>query len=187
MPEVQGGVVDAAALGAADVGTLIALAQGGDRRAFGTLVEQHYDLIFRTAYKWSGNRADAEDIAQEVCVKLATALASFDGRSAFATWLYRVTLNAVRDLQRAKARRGRNVQALTIVSPEDQLPDQEDAAAAGELWMAVRKLPEKQRDAVLLVYAEDLSHAAAATIMGIKEATVSWHIFEAKRALKGLL
>ena len=44
-----------------------------------------------------------------------------------------------------------------------------------------------QRDAVLLVYAEELSHAAVAAIMGCKEATVSWHVFEAKRALKGLL
>jgi RNA polymerase sigma-70 factor (ECF subfamily) len=174
-------------LGAADVGTLIALAQRGDRRAFGTLVEQHYDLIFRTAYKWSGSRADAEDIAQEVCVKLATALAGFDGRSAFATWLYRVTLNTVRDVQRARARRGRQVKALTLVSPDDQPADQEDQATVGELWAAVRRLPEKQRDAVLLVYAEELSHAAAATIMGCKEATVSWHVFEAKRALKGLL
>lgn len=77
---------DAAEGGTAEVGTLVSLAQRCDRRAFGTLVEQHYDLIFRTVYKSSGTRADAEDIAQEVCVKLATALGGFDGRSAFATW-----------------------------------------------------------------------------------------------------
>ena len=175
------------ALGRADVGALIDLARAGDRQAFGTLVETHYDLIFRTAYKWSGSRADAEDAAQEVCVKLATSLHRFDGRSAFATWLYRVTINAVRDMQRSGARRGRNVAALKQVSPEDHPAEQEEAATAGELWRAVRALPEKQRDAVLLVYAEDLSHAAAGAIMGCKEATVSWHIFEAKRALKGLL
>jgi RNA polymerase sigma-70 factor (ECF subfamily) len=186
LPEVER-EADGAVLGTADTGTLITLAQAGDRRAFGTLVERHYELIFRTAYKWSGSRADAEDIAQEVCVKLATALPGFDGRSAFATWLYRVTLNAVRDVQRAKARQGRNAAALTLVTPEQHAAEQEAATAANELWAAVRRLPEKQRDAVLLVYAEDLSHAAAATIMGCKEATVSWHVFEAKRALKGLL
>lgn len=181
----EGGV--AAERRTADVGTLVSLAQRGDRRAFGTLVEQHYDLIFRTAYKWSGTRADAEDIAQEVCVKLATALAGFDGRSAFATWLYRVTLNAVRDVQRAKGRRGRQAAALALVTPGDRPADQEEQTTIGQLWAAVRRLPDKQRDAVLLVYAEDLSHAAAAAIMGCKEATVSWHIFEAKRGLKGLL
>lgn len=171
----------------AAVGALIARARAGDRIAFGTLVEDHYELIYRTAYKWAGSKTDAEDVAQEVCVKLATALAGFDGRSAFSTWLYRITLNAVRDLQRARGRRGRQVMALTHVSPEDHPPDQEEAATLSQLWRAVRGLPEKQRDAVLLVYAEDLNHAAAAAIMGCKEATVSWHIFEAKRALKGLL
>ena len=155
--------------------------------AFGTLIEEHYDMIFRTAYKWSGTRSDAEDIAQEVCVKLATALKSFDGRSAFATWLYRITLNAVRDMQRAQGRRGRGIGALKAVSPGEQPPDQEEATTTGQLWRAVRTLPEKQRDAVLLVYAEELNHAAAAEIMGCKEATVSWHIFEAKRTLRGLL
>jgi RNA polymerase sigma-70 factor (ECF subfamily) len=168
-------------------GALIARAQAGDRMAFGRLIEDHYELIFRTAYKWSGTRSDAEDIAQDVCIKLAGAIAGFDGRSAFSTWLYRITLNTVRDTQRQRGRRQRQVSALKEVSPEDHPADQEEAATMGQLWAAVRKLPEKQRDAVLLVYAEDLSHAAAAAIMGCKEATVSWHIFEAKRALKGLM
>ena len=87
--------------------TLIARALGGDRRAFGQLVERHYDFIFRTACKWCGKVSDAEDVAQDVCVKLASILKSFDGRSAFTSWLYRVTLNAVRDMQRARSRRGR--------------------------------------------------------------------------------
>ena len=86
--------------------TLIARAVGGDRRAFGELVARHYDFIFRTACKWCGKASDAEDVAQDVCVKLASILKSFDGRSAFTSWLYRVTLNAVRDMQRARARRG---------------------------------------------------------------------------------
>ena len=55
------------------------------------------------------------------------------------------------------------------------------------LWAAVRQLPGKQRDAVLLVYGEGLSHAAAADAMAISEATVSWHIHEAKKRLKVLM
>ena len=51
----------------------------------------------------------------------------------------------------------------------------------------MRKLPDKQRDAVLLVYGEGLSHAAAADAMAIAEATVSWHIHEAKKRLKTLM
>jgi RNA polymerase sigma-70 factor (ECF subfamily) len=167
--------------------TLIAKALGGDRRAFGQLVERHYDFIFRTACKWCGKVSDAEDVAQDVCVKLASILRSFDGRSAFTSWLYRVTLNAVRDMQRARSRRGRNADRYAEVAPDEYLPDQEDSAAAKELWTAVRGLPDQQRDAVLLIYAEGMSHAEAGVIMGCKEATVSWHVHEAKKTLRGLL
>ena len=166
---------------------LVVRAQNGDAEAFGELIEDHYDLIHRTAWKWSGNRADAEDIAQDVCVKLGTAIASFDGRSAFSSWVYRITLNAVRDMQRSGRRRGRHADAYAEVTPEVQPASQEEAATNRQLWDAVRKLPEKQRDAVLLVYAEELSHAAAAEIMGIKEATVSFHVHEARKTLRGLL
>lgn len=166
---------------------LIAKAIGGDRRAFAQLVERHYDFIFRTACKWCGKVSDAEDVAQDVCVKLPGILGSFDGRSAFSSWLYRVTLNAVRDMQRARSRRGRNADRYAEVAPDEYLPDQEDSAAAKQLWNAVRRLPEQQRDAVLLIYAEGMSHAEAGVIMGCKEATVSWHVHAAKKTLRGLL
>ena len=166
---------------------LVVRAQNGDAEAFAELIEDHYDLIHRTAWKWCGNRDDAEDIAQDVCVKLGRAIAGFDGRSAFSSWVYRITLNAVRDMQRAGKRRGRYADAYAEISPEDQPAEQEEAATSSQLWAAVRQLPEKQRDAVLLVYAEELSHAAAAEIMGIKEATVSFHVHEARKTLRGLL
>lgn len=175
---------------AADVtadSVLISGAVGGDRRAFAQLVERHYDFIYRTAWKWCGKASDAEDVAQEVCIKLASVLKSFDGRSAFTSWLYRVTLNAVRDMQRSRARRGRHIDRYAEVAPDEYLPDQEDSAAAKELWAAVRGLPPQQRDAVLLIYAEGMSHAEAGVIMGCKEATVSWHVHEAKKTLRGLL
>ena len=56
-----------------------------------------------------------------------------------------------------------------------------------ELWAAVIELPDQQRDSVMLVYAEEKSHAEAAEIMGVKEGTVSFHIHEAKKTLRGLL
>ena len=166
---------------------LVVRAQNGDGAAFGELIAAHYDLIHRAAWKWCGNRADAEDIAQDVCVKLGGAIAGFDHRSAFSSWVYRITLNAVRDMQRAGRRRGRHVHAYAEVTPEDQPAEQEVAATSRQLWAAVRALPDKQRDAVLLVYAEELSHAAAAEIMGIREATVSWHVHAARKTLRGLL
>lgn len=166
---------------------LVRRAQNGDAGAFAELIEDQYDRIFRTAWRWCGNAHDAEDIAQDVCVRLGEALKSFDGRSAFSSWVYRVTLNMVRDWQRAGRRRGAHLDAYAEIAPTEEAASQEDAATRSELWSAVRKLPEKQRDAVLLVYAEDLSHAQAAEIMGIKEATVSFHVHEARKTLRGLL
>ena len=166
---------------------LVRRARNGDAQAFAELIEDHYDLIHRTAWKWCGNRDDAEDIAQDVCVKLGRAIAGFDGRSAFSSWVYRITLNAVRDMQRAGKRRGKYADAYAEIAPEDQPAEQEEAATSSQLWAAVRRLPEKQRDAVLLVYAEELSHAAAAEIMGIRETTVSFHVHEARKTLRGLL
>ncbi len=162
-------------------------ARNGDADAFAELVERHYDAIYRTAWRWCGNRSDAEDVAQEVCIKLGTAIAGFDGRSAFSSWLYRITINAVRDMQRAGARRSRHADRYAELAPSEQAAEQEASATGRQLWAAVRQLPDQQRDAVLLVYAEELSHADAARVMGIREATVSYHVHAARKTLRGLL
>lgn len=170
-----------------DAATLVGRARAGDRAAFAAIVSDNYDFIYRTAYKWSGKREDAEDIAQEVCLKLATAIGSFDGRSAFSSWLYRITLNAVRDMQRVRGRQARRAQSFARISPDASPSTQEETATENQIWAAVRRLPDKQRDAVMLVYAEELNHAEAAAVMGVKEATVSWYVHEAKKTLRGFL
>jgi len=169
------------------IGELVKLAAVGDRDAFAAVVDAQYDFIFRVAYKWLGDKSDAEDVTQNVVVKLAKSIRQFDGRSQFASWLYRITLNAVRDHQRVSGRQGRNVAALSLVSPTAAPSNQEDDVTLIEVWAAVRQLPEKQRDAVLMIYGEDMSHAECAAIMDCKEKTVSWYVHEAKKTLKGLL
>lgn len=167
---------------------LIDRARSGDARAFGELVEHYYDFIFKVAFRWCGSRADAEDVAQDVCVKMGRAIRGYQGGSAFTTWLYAMTLNAARDTRRKAVReearndafRAHTLSAASVVVQEPDEP-------ADALWEAVRQLPGKQRDAVLLVYGEELSHARAAEIMGISETTVSWHIHEAKKRLKLLM
>lgn len=173
---------------AADL-TLVNRARDGDRDAFGLLVERHYDFIHRVAWRWAGNRTDAEDIAQDVCVRLGKAIRSYRGGSAFTTWLYAMTLNAARDLKRKSARESAKSEAFgvhaLVSGGEAYEPAAEDPAE--RLWTAVRTLPDKQREAVLLVYGEGMSHAAAADVMGSAEATVSWHVHEAKKRLRELL
>ena len=162
---------------------LIAQARVGDRAAFATLVERHYDFVYRVAWRWCGRKADAEDVAQEVCARLGRAIRDYRGGGAFTSWLYALTLNAARDAIRKSARETVKTEAFgvhALISADEAEP--EDQAEA--LWAAVRNLPDKQRDAVLLVYGEGLSHAAAAEAMACAETTVSWHIHEAKKRLK---
>jgi RNA polymerase sigma-70 factor (ECF subfamily) len=184
----KSGVLDQPPDGSHPDGALIEKAREGDRGAFGRLVERHYDFIFRVAYRWAGNKPDAEDVAQEVCARLGRSIRGYRGGSAFTTWLYALTINAARDMKRKAARESAKTDAfgvhalITGEAAEDETDDQ-----AQTLWAAVRELPDKQRDAVLLVYGEGLSHADAADVMGCAEATVSWHVHEAKKRLKALM
>src|SRR3954470_3889788 len=85
-----------------DDSELVAAAIAGDREAFRRLLERHYDMIYRVAYRYVGSAADAEDIAQEVCVTLATKLGRFRNRSLFSTWLVSIVINRCRDFQRRR-------------------------------------------------------------------------------------
>ena len=166
---------------------LIGRAQQGDRAAFGRLVERHYGFVYRVAWRWCGRKADAEDVAQEVCARLGKVIRDYRGGGTFTTWLYAMTLNAARDQMRRGARQQAKEEAYGVQALVDgqAAPEPEDRTEA--LWAAVRRLPDKQRDAVLLVYGEGLSHSAAADAMACAETTVSWHIHEAKKRLKQLL
>jgi RNA polymerase sigma-70 factor, ECF subfamily len=162
-------------------------ARDGCRVSFAALIERHYDRIYRLAWRVTGKRSQAEDIAQDVCVKLAVAIRSFRGEAAFSTWVWRITLTTAADWRRAERR-------ITLVEPgrvavlidaaAERAPSPEDEVIGAELWRAVRALPEQQREAVLLVYGEGLSHAEAAGVMGCREKTVSWHLHEARKRLK---
>jgi RNA polymerase sigma-70 factor, ECF subfamily len=160
-------------------------AASGDRAAFAVLAERHYDRIHALAWRWCGARAEAEDVAQEAMVKMAGAIRNFRGDCAFSTWAWRIAYTTAVDHVRARARvvllAPTQMQELTDAADCDS---PEDAMTGDELWRAVRALPEQQRDAVLLVYGEDMSHAEAATVMGCSEKTVSWHLHEARKRLR---
>lgn len=166
----------------------LAAARAGDRGAFARVVAANYDFVFRVAWRWTGNREDAEDVAQDVCMRLGRTIRDWRGEGALRTWLYSVTLNAVRDHGRRHGRQRRLAEAVQVhaIVEGAALPEQaEDPAEA--LWLAVRQLPQQQRDAVLLIHGEGLSHSAAAQAMGCAEKTVSWHVHEARKRLKRML
>lgn len=168
---------------------LIDKAQGGDPVAFGALADRYYMTVYRYAFKWCMSKEDAEDIAQEVFIKLGSNMHSFDKRSLFTTWLYRVTANCARDYARKNSR----WKTSKMPDPPDNgaiassSPGPENNVIAKSILRTVEGLPEKQREAVLLVYAEGMSHREAADVIGCAETTVSWRIFQAKRKLRKVL
>jgi len=166
---------------------LVGRAADGDRDAFGELVERHYGFVYRVAYRLCGSRADAEDVAQDVCVRIGKAIRGYRGQGAFTTWLYTLTLNGVRDMVRKTGRESAKANAWAVEAAGCGAVAQEVEDPAEALWEAVRLLPAKQRDAVMLVYGEGLGHEAAADVMGCSHNTVSWHIHEAKKRLRVLM
>lgn len=173
---------------ATDNDDLIRQAAAGDAEAFARLVEEHYMLIYKVAYKWCGRREDAEDIAQDVCVKLPEKLASYRGEARFTSWLYRIVINASKDYGRAKSRVSRKEVAFAdgFDAASDE-PGAERKIIAAEAYRHIHTLPEGIRDAVLLVYGEDMNHRQAAEALGCAETTVSWRIFQARKLLKPLM
>ncbi len=167
---------------------LAARACEGDRAAFAILVARHYDFIHRVAWKWCRDPTGAEDIAQNVCLRLGASIRSWRKQGAFTTWLYRLTINAAHDHARSAAREVRRTKAwATHAMALGEGADDNDQSDTDDLWAAVRTLPEEQRDAVLLVYGEELNHAQAAAVMDCAESTVSYHLHAARKRLKRLL
>jgi RNA polymerase sigma-70 factor (ECF subfamily) len=164
---------------------LIAQAAAGDAAAFARLVESSYPMIYAAAYKWCASREDAEDIAQEVCAKLPEKLGSFRAEARFSSWLYRVTLNAVHDYGRTAGRHRRRERPFAegFDPASADIPADRQLAARRAL-AEIHALPAELRDALLLVYAEGLSHREAAQVLGCAETTVSWRIFRARGLLK---
>lgn len=159
-------------------------AGNGDAQAFALLLKRHYRTVFKMAYKWTGNTADAEDVAQETCVKLAGSIAQFQGQSTFTTWLYRVVVNTAKDYHTSRNRQTVRDNAFADAqSLESSATTHEDSIASAELYRAIHQLPEGQRDAVLLVLAEGLSHKEAGDILGCAEGTISWRVSEARKTL----
>lgn len=165
---------------------LVKKANTGDSAAFAALLERHYDLIYRLAYRMLGNQQDAEDITQDVCVALSHKLASFKSNAKLTTWLYQVTVNTCRDFIRCcvSTRKTHNdfVQ-INQIHTDTQAQRREDAALA---YQMINTLEESLRETALLVVAEGLNHAEAAEILAIKESTVSWRMLKVRENLSAL-
>ena len=169
---------------------LISRARGGDREAFGELVEQYRDNVYRLAYRMCGNAYDADEAAQEAFVAAWRALPNFRGDAKFSTWLYRLTTNAAIDVMR-REKRHQTVGDGEMIEVADDADSPQETVERTEQQEAVQKalatLSEEYREVLLLRYMEELDYAEIAEVLQLPSGTVKSRINRAKAALKAAL
>jgi RNA polymerase sigma-70 factor, ECF subfamily len=168
---------------------LLALVAAGDQAAFERLVLRHQDKIFNLAYRFSRDRQDSEELAQEVFLKVWKHARTFKGRAAFSTWLYRLAVNTCLNYRQKKK-----------IAPEP-LPLLGDFAGmadeAGAMIMAREReevlnkaldvLPPRQRLALILANFEGKSYEDIAAALDISVSAVETLLFRARQNLAAIL
>ncbi|MEQ1790126.1 MAG: RNA polymerase sigma factor, partial [Rickettsiales bacterium] len=167
--------------------TIIERAKKGDGVAFRQLLDDHYNMMYRVAYRFTGQAQDAEDIAQEVCVGLTHKLQSFNGKSSFSTWLYRVVVNACHDY--IKKRSNHRVLENNYIELENNEQSDKNEADKKIVWLyrMIASFEKSLKETAILVLTEDLSHAEAGKILGCAESTISWRMSEIRKHLKSAM
>lgn len=177
-----------------DVRPIVKRARAGDREAFGQLVKSYHRRVYITAYRMMGNHDDANDVVQEAFVRAMRGLGSFDMRSDFFTWLYRVVINvALNQLRQRKRRRSVPLDQVALPAALQQEAAQDPARAlelkrmAAEIGAAMDELSETLRATLVLVVLEGMPYRDAAQILECSEGTVAWRVHEARQRLMGRL
>lgn len=168
-----------------DDAALLAAAREGDLGAFESLVRTHTGAVYAHALRFFGDATAADDVAQEVWIKVYRSLPDFDERARFTTWLYRITRNACLDSVRAGKRRPVPVEVVDSVPVPGDLADQVALTATVEAAMAAL-LPE-DRDAFSAVALFGLTYVEAGEQLGVPAGTVKSRVFRARRSLVHVL
>jgi RNA polymerase sigma-70 factor (ECF subfamily) len=156
-------------------------AQRGDERAFSLIVRTYETPVFNYVLRLVGDRALAEDLTQEVFLRVFQGLPKFSLRCKFTTWLFQVTKNRVLDELRASERRPRHLVALEDVAPLEVVDAPiERGETVDALWRAIEGLSADLKMALLLRDVTGLSYTEIADSLEITLATVKWRIYKAR-------
>jgi RNA polymerase sigma-70 factor (ECF subfamily) len=174
---------------------LITRAAGGDATAFQALVERHRSMVYRVAFQFAGNHHDAEDIAQEVFIKVYRSLQNFRHDAQLTSWLYRIVMNACIDHRRRQSSAGAPASPeeaeQTLLNTPEERPGPEARAYAGELadvlQAEIRRLPEGQRVVFVMRHHQGLKLCEIAHALGLAEGTVKRQLHAAVHRLRQAL
>jgi RNA polymerase sigma-70 factor (ECF subfamily) len=160
-------------------------AQRGDERAFSLIVRAYETPVFNYVLRLVGDRTLAEDLTQEVFLRVYQGLPGFSLRSKFTTWLFQVTKNRVLDELRANERRPRSVCTLDDVPPLEVVDQpMERMEAIDALWRAVENLNVDLKMALLLRDVVGLAYTEIADALEITLATVKWRIYKGREEVQ---
>jgi len=168
---------------------IVELARAGrPDEALARLVPVYRRRVFGLAYSILRDRAAAEDVAQEVFVKVWQAFGSFDGRARLSTWIYAITRNTAIGALRKRSRLV-SLSEPGVAAIVDAMESGEQSEGGGDprLWRLVDGLPGKQRQAVVLFYQNDRSIEEVAGMLGMPVNTVKTHLHRARARLASML
>ncbi|MVO15384.1 RNA polymerase sigma factor [Parasedimentitalea huanghaiensis] len=164
---------------------LAVAAAHGDSEAFSALLGRHYDRVFALAFRLTGQRAEAEDLTQDICAALPDKMTNYQPSARFTTWLYRVVVNAAHDRRRRAVTRTKAASGWGDWEVDRQAAIAETNDQLDWLTRAMRALPDDLRDTLALIL-DDVTHADASEILGVSPGTISWRVSEAKKHLRAL-
>ena len=174
---------------------LVALAAAGDGAAFHALVERHRAMVYRLAYQFAGNHHDAEDITQDVFIKVYRSLERFRYDAQLTSWLYRIVMNACIDHKRRQSPAGwapfTEEAELRMVNTPEESPGPEDRAYGGQLGAVleseIARLPPGQRLVFTMRHHEGLKLSEIASALDLAEGTVKRQLHAAVHRLRAAL
>ena len=164
----------------------IRAAQAGDANAFRAVYEAHVGRVRALCLRLSGDAGRADELTQDVFVRVWERLTTFRGESAFSTWLHRLAVNEVLQTLRSAGRRERRV-AIMAEPPETAIHGGAGPEQSMDLEEAIAALPEGCRTVFVLHDVEGMRHEEIASLTGTAVGTSKAHLFRARRLLREAL